>query len=52
MYAGGISYLSSGSAKRPSGGRVCPEAVASEFSELRQINRLMVDIEDLIIGLP
>jgi len=26
--------------------------VASEFSELRQINRLMVDIEDLIIGLP
>ena len=44
--AGGISYFSSGSWKRPVGG-VCPEAVASEA---RKINRLLVEtVEDLIL---
>ena len=48
MYAGGILYFSSGSVI---GGGVCPEAVVSEASEPRKINRLVVEtVEDLICG--
>jgi len=46
--AGGISYFSSGSWKRPVGG-VCPEAVASEAIEASKSRRLVVEaVEDLI----
>jgi hypothetical protein len=38
MYAGGMLYFSSGSVRSGLGVDVCPEAVASEASEARQIN--------------
>jgi hypothetical protein len=60
MYAGGgISYFSSGSAKRPLGGAacnavalragVCAEAIATKTNEPRQINSVVAEtLEDLI----
>jgi hypothetical protein len=43
MYAGGLSYLSSGLAERGFDVGACPEAVASATTEVRQINMLAVE---------
>jgi len=50
MYAGGISYFSSGSVRSGLPVGVCPEAVASEISELKQVNMVTEAVEDLIFG--
>jgi hypothetical protein len=46
MYAGGISYFSSGSVRSvrrlPDGG-ACPEVVASATSEIRKVKMLVFD---------
>src|SRR4029077_6673278 len=44
--AGGMSYFSRGSVRRPGYGAVCPQAVASEASKIK---RLVIEtVEDLI----
>ena len=50
MYAGGMSYFSSGSVRTGGlGAGVCPEAAASKTNTLRQINALLFEmVEDLI----
>jgi len=49
MYAGGLSYFSSGSVGSGLRVDVCAEAVASEASEARQIKRLVAEaVDDLI----
>jgi hypothetical protein len=49
MYAGGLSYFSSGSVGSGLVGGVCAEAVASEAREARQIKRLVAEaVDDLI----
>jgi hypothetical protein len=49
MYAGGMSYFSSGSVRSGLRAGVCPEAAASEANTLRQINALLFEmVEDLI----
>jgi hypothetical protein len=49
MYAGGMSYFSSGSVRSGLRAGVCPEAAATEANTLRQINALLFEmVEDLI----
>ena len=49
MYAGGLSYFSSGSVRSGLRVDVCPEAVASEARKARQIKRLVAEaVDDLI----
>src|SRR5438132_11964004 len=50
MYAGGISYFSNGSAWRPLGTGICPEALARDISELKQVKMVTEAVEDLIFG--
>ena len=49
MYAGGLSYFSSGSVRSGLRVEVCAEAVASEARKARQIKRLVAEaVDDLI----
>src|SRR5437660_10086287 len=51
MYAGGLSYFSSGSVRSGVRVEVCAEAVASEARKARQIKRLVAEaVDDLISG--